>query len=356
MPSSSTAQTAPPREGSGNPELLSALAAPAMYRGHPEVSVHETHASWVFVAGNRAFKVKKPVSLGFLDYGTLAQRRGACREEVRVNRKLAPGLYLGVRAIVRGGPAGFRLARDGAPERGRVRRGDAQLQRAGHVRGPDRDGLSHPRACRRRGAPARGVPPLRGRGIRLGAGAGARRLARECRGAREDAPSPRMATGRPRGVRRGVRSGARARTAPSRALGARPRRPRGPALRARAGQADRRRGRPHRVRPAAAPHRRRLRSGVPGDGSRGPRAALGGARARRRLPSRGRQPRRGGAALLLRRPLGARARQGRTDRRGRARGGDRCGVRARGRGHDARAQARARARTRSSNRHSGCGG
>jgi aminoglycoside phosphotransferase family enzyme/predicted kinase len=114
MPSSSTAQTAPPREGSGNPELLSALAAPAMYRGHPEVSVHETHASWVFVAGNRAFKVKKPVSLGFLDYGTLAQRRGACREEVRVNRKLAPGLYLGVRAIVRGGPAGFRLARDGA--------------------------------------------------------------------------------------------------------------------------------------------------------------------------------------------------------------------------------------------------
>ena len=114
MPSSSTAQTAPPREGSGNPELLSALAAPAMYRGHPEVSVHETHASWVFVAGNRAFKVKKPVSLGFLDYGTLAQRRGACREEVRVNRELAPGLYLGVRAIVRGGPAGFRLARDGA--------------------------------------------------------------------------------------------------------------------------------------------------------------------------------------------------------------------------------------------------
>jgi aminoglycoside phosphotransferase family enzyme/predicted kinase len=97
-----------------DPELLSALAAPAMYRGRPEVSVYETHASWVFVAGDRAFKVKKPVSLGFLDYGTLARRRSACREEVRVNRELAPGLYLGVRAIVRGGPAGFRLARDDA--------------------------------------------------------------------------------------------------------------------------------------------------------------------------------------------------------------------------------------------------
>jgi len=108
------AQIDPGRERHGDPDLLRALAAPAMYRGHPEVSVHETHASWVFVTGDRAYKVKKPVSLGFLDYGTLARRHSACREEVRVNRELAPGLYLGVRAIVRGGPAGFRLARDGA--------------------------------------------------------------------------------------------------------------------------------------------------------------------------------------------------------------------------------------------------
>ena len=115
MPSPSTAHIDPGQECCGDPDLLRALAAPAMYRGHPEVSVHETHASWVFVAGGRAFKVKKPVSLGFLDYGTLARRHSACREEVRVNRELAPGLYLGVRAIVRGGPAGFRLARDGAP-------------------------------------------------------------------------------------------------------------------------------------------------------------------------------------------------------------------------------------------------
>jgi uncharacterized protein len=73
------------------------------------VAVHETHASWVFVTGDRAYKVKKPVALGFLDYSTLARRRRACREEVRVNRVLAPDIYLGVRAIVRAG-TGYRLA------------------------------------------------------------------------------------------------------------------------------------------------------------------------------------------------------------------------------------------------------
>lgn len=71
-----------------------------MYRGHPAVRVHETHASWVFLAGGFAYKVKKPVRLAFLDYSTLERRLAACREEVRVNRELAPGIYLGVRAIV----------------------------------------------------------------------------------------------------------------------------------------------------------------------------------------------------------------------------------------------------------------
>ncbi|MGA2166280.1 MAG: hypothetical protein ABSH36_17695, partial [Solirubrobacteraceae bacterium] len=115
MPKSPTAQADSRRGQRGNPALLRALAAPAMYRGHPPVAVHETHASWVFVAGERAYKVKKPLALGFLDYSTLERRRDACREEVRVNRSLAPGLYLGVRAIVETG-RGFRLARDGAPE------------------------------------------------------------------------------------------------------------------------------------------------------------------------------------------------------------------------------------------------
>jgi aminoglycoside phosphotransferase family enzyme/predicted kinase len=98
----------------GEPALLRALASPAMYPGHPQVDVHETHASWVFLAGDRAFKVKKPLALGFLDYSTLQLRHSACREEVRINEELAPGLYLGVRAIVSGN-GGFRIVPDGAP-------------------------------------------------------------------------------------------------------------------------------------------------------------------------------------------------------------------------------------------------
>jgi uncharacterized protein len=80
--------------------------------------VHETHASWVFVAGERAYKVKKPVALGFLDYSTLERRRAASHEEVHVNRRLAPSVYLGVRAIART-RSGFQLApehADGAVE------------------------------------------------------------------------------------------------------------------------------------------------------------------------------------------------------------------------------------------------
>ena len=103
------------RQQCGDPALLRALATPAMYRGAPQVVVHETHASWVFVAGARAYKLKKPLALGFLDYSTLELRHSACREEVRVNQELAPGLYLGVRAIVRN-DAGFRIVGDGAPD------------------------------------------------------------------------------------------------------------------------------------------------------------------------------------------------------------------------------------------------
>jgi aminoglycoside phosphotransferase family enzyme/predicted kinase len=95
------------------PELLAAMSSSAAYPGHPPVVVHETHASWVFVAGARTYKIKKPLALGFLDYSSLARRHAACREEVRVNRDLAPGIYLGVRAIL-AGREGFRLAGEGA--------------------------------------------------------------------------------------------------------------------------------------------------------------------------------------------------------------------------------------------------
>jgi aminoglycoside phosphotransferase family enzyme len=59
--------------------------------------VRETHISWVFLTAERAYKVKKPVVLPFLDYGTAARRRIMCRAEVALNRRLAPDVYVGVR-------------------------------------------------------------------------------------------------------------------------------------------------------------------------------------------------------------------------------------------------------------------
>jgi aminoglycoside phosphotransferase family enzyme len=63
------------------------------------VDVHETHISWAFLVGDRAYKLKKSLVRPFLDYGTAQRRREMCGEEIRLNRRLAADLYLGVRAI-----------------------------------------------------------------------------------------------------------------------------------------------------------------------------------------------------------------------------------------------------------------
>ncbi|MBM4208241.1 MAG: aminoglycoside phosphotransferase [Gammaproteobacteria bacterium] len=69
---------------------------------HPVESIRvvETHISWLILTGQYAYKIKKPVDFGFLDFSTLAQRRVYCEEEVRLNRRLAKQIYLGVAAIV----------------------------------------------------------------------------------------------------------------------------------------------------------------------------------------------------------------------------------------------------------------
>jgi hypothetical protein len=74
--------------------------------------MHETHISRVLLVGEDAYKLKKPVDLGFLDFSTLARRRHFCHEEVRLNRRLAPELYLGVVAIT-GTPQAPQLGGDG---------------------------------------------------------------------------------------------------------------------------------------------------------------------------------------------------------------------------------------------------
>ena len=64
-----------------------------------ETELIETHISWVLLAGDKAYKIKKPVRFSFVDYRALQARRHFCEEELRLNRRLAPSLYLGVTRI-----------------------------------------------------------------------------------------------------------------------------------------------------------------------------------------------------------------------------------------------------------------
>jgi len=73
------------------------LSDPASYPGAERaVRRVQTHMSVVFLTGAHAYKLKKPVKLSFLDFSTLERRCADCRREVRLNRRLAPGVYLGV--------------------------------------------------------------------------------------------------------------------------------------------------------------------------------------------------------------------------------------------------------------------
>lgn len=79
------------------PGLVEAMLDPAFYPDSPgSVELRETHISWVILAGEFAYKVKKPLTLPFLDYGTSERRHELCRDEVRLNRRWAPQIYLGV--------------------------------------------------------------------------------------------------------------------------------------------------------------------------------------------------------------------------------------------------------------------
>ena len=75
--------------------LIAALQNPALYP-HPVDSfeVIETHISWVLLTGPFAYKIKKPVNFGFLDFSDLAARGHFCAEELRLNQRLTDDLYL----------------------------------------------------------------------------------------------------------------------------------------------------------------------------------------------------------------------------------------------------------------------
>jgi aminoglycoside phosphotransferase family enzyme/predicted kinase len=91
--------------------LMRAEAYPHAVR---KLELHETHISWVVLTGDLAYKIKKPVRFNFVDYSTLALRRACCEEELRLNRRLAPEVYLDVTPIA--GPAeACRVAGEGPP-------------------------------------------------------------------------------------------------------------------------------------------------------------------------------------------------------------------------------------------------
>jgi aminoglycoside phosphotransferase family enzyme/predicted kinase len=77
-----------------------------------QVTQVTTHISWVFLTDQEVWKLKRPVDYGFVDYTTLEQRRRCCEDEVRLNRRLAPDVYLGV-VPVRLGPQGHWFGADG---------------------------------------------------------------------------------------------------------------------------------------------------------------------------------------------------------------------------------------------------
>ena len=270
---------------------------PAAYPHRPEaVELRETHISWVFLAGDSAYKVKKPVVLPFLDYGTLdAPARVLRRGGARSTAASRPSVYRGVVALVPHGPTGSasrpehdpraveyavvmrrydesrdaRRAASAQRRRERARRSARSAQRSPRFHAASRPSTSDDATGRARRVVEETLATLRGT-------SGAPRPARIAalrallpRGARR-ASAPRACA---RAQRRAACATATATCAPSTSCWATP-----------IEAVDAR-----RVRPGAARRRRRLRPRVPGHGRRPPRRRPR-ARARARLPRRRRRP------------------------------------------------------------------
>jgi len=110
-----TAATIDTGRSAAGPALPNALLDSAVYpHAAPAPQLLETHISWIVLAGEYAYKFKKPVHLPFVDYSTRALRRAACRTEVELNARWAPDLYLGVSELVVTA-AGWRLDVAGTP-------------------------------------------------------------------------------------------------------------------------------------------------------------------------------------------------------------------------------------------------
>src|SRR5215813_14422605 len=113
--------TMPPQGGgkrmddSGCQEAVFALLADPATHGGAAVTRIDTHAASVFLAGDRALKVKRAVRFPFLDYSTLEKRKEACEAEIAVNAPYAPEIYRGVVAITREASAKLAIGGAGTP-------------------------------------------------------------------------------------------------------------------------------------------------------------------------------------------------------------------------------------------------
>ena len=97
-----------------NSRLISQMQQPSFYPHAviEKIEFIQTHASYVFVTRDYVYKLKKEVDFGFLDYSTLAKRKHFLEEELRLNQKIAPKLYLEVIPINSNGDR-FRLGNEG---------------------------------------------------------------------------------------------------------------------------------------------------------------------------------------------------------------------------------------------------
>lgn len=106
---------------SANPEaqdaVMALLADPASFGLPADTPVQriDTHAAAIFLAGERAYKIKKAIKLPFLDFSSMELRKAACENELTLNRRTAPDLYLGLRAIRRQTDGQLTLEGDGTP-------------------------------------------------------------------------------------------------------------------------------------------------------------------------------------------------------------------------------------------------
>ena len=97
-------------------EVIAFLTEPASYGpGIERVERITTHGAEVFLAGTRAYKMKRAVRYSYMDFSTLARRKANCEREITLNRRTAPAIYLGVEAVVRGAEGGLALGGAGEP-------------------------------------------------------------------------------------------------------------------------------------------------------------------------------------------------------------------------------------------------